>query len=123
MNYTRVLPRDLFNEAKLLKELGFLSLAVHDGKRDCGRILEVAYDGEPFDICLSDSGDLYVVNLAFLSKKTGEEVYVFTRCNSRKENALSFEFSYKEIEVSGSVFEGKDFSEDFLELLLLLDPD
>jgi hypothetical protein len=120
MTYTRVLPRDLFNEAKLLKELGFLSLAIHDGKHACGRILEVIHDGKPFDICRSDSGDLYVANLAICSQKTGEKIHVFTMCNSREENALSFEFSYKEIEISGSVFDGKNFSEDFLEVLLIL---
>jgi hypothetical protein len=31
MTYIRVLPRDLFNEAKLLKCLGQLSLILHDG--------------------------------------------------------------------------------------------
>lgn len=31
MSYLRVLPRDLFNEAKLLKCLGQLSLILHDG--------------------------------------------------------------------------------------------
>lgn len=31
-SYRRVLPRDLFNEAKLLKCLGQLSLMIHDGK-------------------------------------------------------------------------------------------
>lgn len=30
--YQRVIPRDLFNEAKLLKCLGRLSLFIHDGK-------------------------------------------------------------------------------------------
>lgn len=32
MTYRRVLPRDLFNEAKLLKCYGQLSLLIHDGK-------------------------------------------------------------------------------------------
>jgi hypothetical protein len=31
MNYIRVIPRDLFNEAKLLKCLAQLSLLIHDG--------------------------------------------------------------------------------------------
>lgn len=32
MSYIRVIPRDLFNEAKLLKCLGQLALLIHDGK-------------------------------------------------------------------------------------------
>lgn len=35
--YTRVAPRDLFNEAKLLKCLGVLALRIHDGVDDAGR--------------------------------------------------------------------------------------
>lgn len=31
MSYTRVIPRDLFNESKLLKCLGQLALLIHDG--------------------------------------------------------------------------------------------
>lgn len=32
MSYFRVIPRDLFNEAKLLKGLGKISLMIHDGE-------------------------------------------------------------------------------------------
>lgn len=47
MSYTRVLPRDLFNEAKLLKCLGQLALNIHDG---CAGSLEVKHTGAPFHI-------------------------------------------------------------------------
>jgi hypothetical protein len=47
MSYTRVLPRDLFNESKLLKCLGQLALNVHDG---CAGSLEVKHTGAPFHI-------------------------------------------------------------------------
>ncbi len=44
MSYTRVIPRDLFNEAKLLKCLGQLALLIHDNNR-FGVALE--HDEEP----------------------------------------------------------------------------
>lgn len=37
--FKRVIPRDLFNEAKLLKCLGQLALVLHDGKDAVGRSL------------------------------------------------------------------------------------
>ena len=44
--YTRVLPRDLFNEAKLMKCMGLLTLLIHDELiPDC---LKFEYDQEPF---------------------------------------------------------------------------
>lgn len=45
--YTRVIPRDLFNESKLLKCLGQLALLVHEGKvpnvtvKNTGRFFEI----------------------------------------------------------------------------------
>lgn len=43
MSYTRVIPRDLFNEAKLLKCLGQLALTIHDGVR-IPRSLKIEHD-------------------------------------------------------------------------------
>jgi len=42
MSYQRVIPRDLFNEAKLLKCMGQLSLLIHDGLK---WPLRVDFDG------------------------------------------------------------------------------
>ena len=69
MTYQRVIPRDLFNEAKLLKCLGQLSLLVHDGKCD----LHVKHDehssmvyGNSFEIDQHpEDGSVYCTNLQF----------------------------------------------------------
>ena len=85
-SYQRVVPRDLFNESKLLQQLGFLCLAIHDW--EIGR-LEVEDSGEPFDVQLSDEGELSITNLTFLR---GEEVIRFwINYNSRIKNPLLFE--------------------------------
>lgn len=46
MKHTRVLPRDLFNDAKLIKCMGQLSLLIHDGKLPVGFALEHDDDDE-----------------------------------------------------------------------------
>jgi hypothetical protein len=52
--YHRVIPRDLFNESKLLKCLGQLALIAHDGlDRNRNRLpdsLRIVHDGEAFEI-------------------------------------------------------------------------
>jgi hypothetical protein len=63
MRYYRVIPRDLFNEAKLLKCLGQLSLIAHDypGK---GIKMELSGEEEGFRIEQDESsGALYCSNL------------------------------------------------------------
>ena len=47
INYQRVIPRDLFNESKLLQQLGFVCLAIHDY-----RLTRITFEdsGEAFDI-------------------------------------------------------------------------
>lgn len=93
--YPRVIPRDLFNEAKLLKCLGQLALLVHDGV-DKGRRavppslrieLEDERDGFVIDQ-YQDSGDLHCVNLAV---SAGEHRFnVFTSYNSKSPYPLMF---------------------------------
>jgi hypothetical protein len=65
MSYTRVIPRDLFNEAKLLKCLGQLVLLKHDGKLPAS--LEIEHDDSDvrgFDIMQDESdGGLECANL------------------------------------------------------------
>jgi hypothetical protein len=64
MSYTRVIPRDLFNEANLLKCLGQLYLKLEQGWQ---QIAELEYDSEQvegFDIQQSsDDGHLFVDNV------------------------------------------------------------
>lgn len=62
MSYSRVIPRDFFNEAKLLKCLGQLSLAILDGKMPAGITVVIEETGEPFQIELLREGCLYVAN-------------------------------------------------------------
>jgi hypothetical protein len=67
MSYTRVIPRDLFNESKLLKCLGQLSLLIHDGKTR-GVPLSIEHDDSDcpgFDIQQDgDRATLFVSNVA-----------------------------------------------------------
>ena len=61
--YARVLPRDLFNEAKFLKCLGRLALLVHDGQAGP---LSCAADGGPFDVRQDPAdGGLVARNVTF----------------------------------------------------------
>lgn len=112
MSYVRVLPRDLFNEAKLLRELAFLTLLCYDEQAGG---LEFEHD-EPengFRIELDvDNCELYVENLRF---SIGEErVHLGTNYNSRSQHPLHFECGEK----SGFVFESeKVFTDEFKELI------
>ncbi len=66
MSYNRVIPCDLFNEAKLLKCLGQLSLVIHGGVGvPDGLVLEHEDPWEAFIIRRDDSsGALYCENLS-----------------------------------------------------------
>lgn len=65
MSYYRVIPRDLFNESKLLKCLGQLSLVIHDMvKVPRGLSLELFAEEDGFRIEQDqDSGALFCANL------------------------------------------------------------
>lgn len=76
MQYTRVAPRDLFNESKLLKCLGQLALIIHDGfDNQKNRAPQNLYftQTEPgeFRIEQDRDGGLYVASgLAFFATDT-----------------------------------------------------
>lgn len=77
--YLRVIPRDLFNEANLLKCLGKLYLCLETLNPE-GVTLE--HDGEAFEIDQSeDSGGLFVRNVTLIVR--GEEVHLWRPLNSR----------------------------------------
>lgn len=84
--YTRVIPRDLFNESKLLKCLGQLALLVHNGVDNEGRAvpqsLKVEHDGSPFGVeqCEADGG-LYCTTVWFRAGDQRLELY--TNYNDR----------------------------------------
>lgn len=77
--YTRVIPRDLFNEAKALKCFGHLVLLIHDGP-SLG--ITVEHSGDAFAIGLGDDGYLSIANLEF---SLHGEVLIFKTIYNSKE--------------------------------------
>lgn len=78
--YQRIIPRDLFNESKLLKCVGQLALLIHDGKDKNGRTtppaLKVEHSGGEFRIDQRpEDGGLYV-NVHFKVKSSVLDVYL-----------------------------------------------
>lgn len=71
MSHERILPRDLFNEAKLLKCLGRLSLLKHEHP-DLPFTVELDEEKATDRFIIEqdqDTGDLYVSNIRILSGK------------------------------------------------------
>ncbi len=61
-NYQRVIPRDFFNESKLLKCMGFLALKIHECKIPNNIDIKIEENDEPFDIQLTVDGSLTIIN-------------------------------------------------------------
>jgi hypothetical protein len=105
-NYTRVLPRDLFNEAKLLKCIGRLILLIHDGLTPCK--MEFGHNGEPFEIIQDVDGNLSIANVQVLIK--GQPVELYTSPNSKKPYPLWYD-------VDTNVFDDDgNFSSEFVSM-------
>jgi hypothetical protein len=96
-DYIRVIPRDLFNEAKLLKCVGRLCLLIHDGATPF-----------PMEIALMDEGALTITNLVVIVN--GEAYRVKTTYNSKAAYPLFMEVDGDEVEV---FTEHGDFSDEF----------
>lgn len=80
MTYQRVLPRDLFNEAKLLKCVGKLTLLIGD---ELINWIDYSYDDRGFLIDQQSSdGSLFVSNMHFTTKD-GQILNFFTPYNSK----------------------------------------
>lgn len=107
----RVLPRDAFNDANLLKCIGMLTLLIQDGM--CHG-LTFEYDGEPFDIQQDDGdGSTRVENITFITN--GGRVFMPKRgCNSRDAYPLYFSFDDEEMYIFDD--NGK-LSEEFISFL------
>lgn len=76
----RVLPRDAFNDANLLKCIGRLTMMIEDGEIPW---LRYEYDGQPFDIQQDASnGSTYVSNLTFYTTD-GSRIVHERQLNSR----------------------------------------
>lgn len=85
MSYNRVLPRDLFNEAKLLKCVGRLCLLIHDGMAPKG--LKFHHDGSAFQVHQNKSnGALFIGNVQFTYK--GQSLELECSYNSKEDYTL-----------------------------------
>jgi len=91
--YIRVIPRDFFNEAKLLKCLGLVAIAVLDNKNGLYSHLIFNHEGEPFDIRQWDhDGSLYVANAHINKVSGGHKIDLFSPYNSKENFPLMFQF-------------------------------
>jgi hypothetical protein len=113
MSYARVLPRDLFNEAKLLKCLGRLTLLIHDADGATPLRFEHVDEESGFIIEQDESsGDLFCRNLGFF---VGDyELSLFSKYNSKEAYPLYF----MEVDDSGFIFDDDgEFSIEFKALV------
>lgn len=112
MDFNRVLPRDLFNESKLLKCLGQLTLKIHDCELQGVSFYhdDIRYSG--FDVVLSDDGHLSVSNLIFTKNDT--RLHFHTPYNSKEPYPLYLYMDYVEYPV---FTESGSLHEEFLEAL------
>ncbi len=107
--YQRVIPRDLFNEAKLLKCMGLLSLKILDGLTPCSILIDEC--GEPFKIERTDEGGLYVSN--YKITVNGIPCHFFTTSNNKEPYPFYvYIHNYEEIPVFDDAGE---FSPEFIE--------
>lgn len=111
MSYERVIPRDFFNEAKLLKCLGHLVIMSQSVKCPEGIKITVKENGKPFDIRKDDSsGDIYVSN--YKTKVNGKLVRFETNLNSQRIYPLSCYYD----NTLYAVFEDNgEFDQEFIE--------
>lgn len=89
----RVLPRDAFNDANLLKCIGRITLLIEDRMIEG---LKYYYDGSPFNIQQNpDDGSTFVANIRFEDEE-GNEVFFYRPMNSR--DPWPLEMYYKDDE-------------------------
>ena len=109
-DYLRVIPRDLYNEAKLLKCLGKVALEVHNEMIE----LIIHFDGSGFLIKQEESdGSIYCDNLRFTDKR-GVAIYFSSPLNSKLNWPLYFEmrlYTYPVFDDAG--FFTEEFSRAF----------
>jgi hypothetical protein len=111
MSYVRVIPRDLFNEASLLKCYGRIYTNLETaGVQDAG----LEHDGEAFDIQQDeDDGSTHVANVKLMVR--GEVCRLFRPMNSRGTWPLYFvDDNEEELEVFA---EDGSFSRELVDFL------
>jgi len=112
-NYIRVIPRDLFNESKLLKCLGMLYIA----SERAGWLLTVEKDDEgSYDgfTILQDEDSGAISCESVVVRLRGELVHCFTPLNSRRPHPLYATWRDNEAEV---FTESGELSAEFLALV------
>lgn len=106
--YGRVIPRDLFNESKLLKCMGQLCLMIHENRIPVEMTAD--HDGSPFQISLLFDGSLTVTNVHVSIK--GTRCTFKTTYNSKSNYPMFVALGYDEY----PVFNDKgEFDEEFIE--------
>lgn len=98
MGYRRVTPRDLFNESKLLKCLGQISLNILDGKLLKYQVDEELVDGQNgFNIDQDENGNIFCSNYTVFCQLGVEgrvPLKLYTGLNSRMNYPLICETMY-----------------------------
>ena len=113
-SHKRVIPRDFFNESKLLKCMGRLSIKILDNDLPEGVSIKIDENGEPFDIVLDGViSKLYVSN--YKTTVNDVEVKFGTEYNSKSNYPLYLIYGYDEIEVFD---DNGDFSDEFVDYVL-----
>lgn len=122
MTYTRVIPRDLFNEANLLKCYGRLWILLDETCGHNARLGDKAgeHSGEPFEIVRDESdGSLSVANVPFTV--AGEAWTLSRPLNAREPWPLWC--SSPDEEICERVFtEEGQFSPEFVQLIMDIRP-
>ena len=109
MKYYREIPRDFFNEAKLLNCLGLLSLKILDCQLPEGIGIEIEGEGQPFNIVLLKDGSLVVDNYPILLN--GMYVKFKTTYNSKSNYPFFAEHKNCDIPVFD---DNGEFDEEFI---------
>lgn len=111
-NYTRIIPRDMFNEAKLLKCMGVVALKILDRMLPEGVTIHIEESGQPFDIVQLSDGELTIINYPVLVN--GLEMVFKTAYNSKDNYPLYFE--YGDYEQERVLDERGEFTSEFIEI-------
>jgi hypothetical protein len=116
LQYNKVLPRDLFNESKALKNIGHLYLLCHDGLAHGIKCFDSLDGGnDPFELYLTHDGYLYCSNVFF--RYNGYPLFLKSLYNSKNNYTLFLESNYEDFLVFDEI---GNLTEEFLEEILKL---
>lgn len=110
-SYTRVIPRDFFNESKLLKCFGQLSLKILDCGVPDGLTIAIDNNGEAFNIVLTDCGSLTISN--YETTVNNVRVIFKTTYNSKSPYPFFCEYDYTDYQVFD---DNGNFDDEFINM-------